>query len=149
MKVILLQDVKAVGKKGQIVDVSDGYATNFLLARKLAIKATDKSIEFKKQEEVEQKQQVELKKQEMIALKQKLEQHVIVIFAKGGKDGKMFGSISTKQIAEELHAKHGLTIDKRKFIDSSPINTFGHSKLKIDLFKDVVAEIHVEVKEQK
>lgn len=149
MKVILLSDVKNVGKKGQIVEVSDGYAMNFLFARKLAVKATDRSLEIRKAEEVQVQKDHDSKKQEMLVLKARLEQLKIEFFAKSGKDGKMFGSISTKQIAEEIQVKHQITIDKRKFIDNGPINTFGHTKLKIELFKDVAATISVEIKEQK
>ncbi|MDD4154892.1 MAG: 50S ribosomal protein L9 [Bacilli bacterium] len=149
MKVILLQDVKTVGKKGQIVEVSDGYAMNFLFPRKLGVKATDKSLELKQAEEVKVQQKQAEKKDEMLVLKQQLEAVSLVLYAKSGKDGKMFGSISTKQIAEALQTSHQLTIDKRKFLDNHPINTFGFTNLKIELWKDVVAQIKVEVKEQK
>ena len=149
MKVILLTDVKNVGKKGQIAEVSDGYAVNFLFARKLAVKATDKSIEVKQEADETAKLEYAQKKQEMIVLKNDIEKLKVEFSAKGGKDGKMFGSISTKQIADEIHSKHGFTIDKRKFIDTNPVNTFGYSKLKIELFKDVIATITDEVKEQK
>lgn len=149
MKVILLQDVKSVGKKGQIVEVSDGYAMNFLIARKLAVKATEKSLELKQEEEKQQKQQIADKKQEMVILKQQLEQVSVIFEVKSGKDGKMFGSISTKQIAEELQNQYGYTIDKRKFLDHGPINAFGVTYLKLELFKEVIAQVKVEVKEKK
>lgn len=149
MKVILLQDVKSVGKKGQIVEVSDGYAMNFLIARKLAVKATEKSLELKQEEEKQQKQQIADKKQEMVTLKQQLEQVSVIFEVKSGKDGKMFGSISTKQIAEELQNQYGYTIDKRKFLDHGPINAFGVTYLKLELFKEVIAQVKVEVKEKK
>lgn len=149
MKVILLQDVKSVGKKGQIVEVSDGYAMNFLIARKLAVKATEKSLELKQEEEKQQKQQIADKKQEMVTLKQQLEQVSVIFEVKSGKDGKMFGSISTKQIAEELQNQYGYIIDKRKFLDHGPINAFGVTYLKLELFKEVIAQVKVEVKEKK
>lgn len=148
MKVILLQDVKKIGKKGEIVEVSDGHAMNFLLPRKLAIKATEKSLEVKQVIDERIMEQYEKNKQEMIALKAELEKITVDIFAKSGKEGKMFGSVSTKNIADELENKHKIKINRRKFIDAHPINVFGVTNIKIELFKDVIATITVHIKEE-
>jgi large subunit ribosomal protein L9 len=148
MKVILLQDVKNVGKKGSVAEVSDGYATNFLFAKNLAVKATERGLEVKKEEEIKQKIENEKKKEEALNLKKELEKINLSFKAKSGKDGQMFGSISTKQICEELKNKHGIELDKRKFIDNQPISNFGWSRPKFELMKGIVAVINVEVKEE-
>ena len=148
MKVILLQDVKNVGKKGEIKTVSDGYGMNFLIKRKLAVAATEKAMEVKKEEDHEAKLLYEANKQKAIELKQQLESLKIVVFNKGGKEGKMFGTISTKQVVEEFRKQHNISLDKRKFIDANPIGSFGTTKLKMELFKDVIATLTIEVKEK-
>ena len=140
MKVILLSDVKKVGKKGEVVDVADGYARNFLIAKGLGVQETNTSKQIlNAQKEQEASNQAELKK-EAEALKAKLENMVIDFKVKSGKEGKVFGSISTKQIVEEL-AKLGIKIDKKKIIDTQPINVFGTTIVKAELYKGVVGNI--------
>lgn len=147
MKVILLSDVKKVGKKGSIIDVSDGYGANYLIPNKLAVKATKTSMEIKqKQDDDEALRQANLK-QEALVLKEKLEKLTLELKAKTGKDGKMFGAISSKQIVEEYKKQFDVELDKRKFIDSSNISTLGYTKLKIELYKNVIATIIVHVSE--
>ena len=149
MKVILLQDVKNVGKKGEEKVVNDGYATNFLLPRRLAVPSTDKSKEIlNNQKQQEADRQAELKR---IALdtKVKLEKITLEFAASTGPDGRMYGSISTKQVEEQLLAKHGLSIDKRKFVEKYQINSLGYTRLKIELYKGVIGEINVHVSEKK
>ncbi|MCI6272432.1 MAG: 50S ribosomal protein L9 [Erysipelotrichaceae bacterium] len=140
MKVILLSDVKKVGKKGEVVEVADGYARNFLLAKKLAVQESNKSREIledqKKKEELNQQ---ELKKEAEI-IKEKLENMVFEFKVKSGKEGRVFGSISTKAIVEEL-AKQGINIDKRKIIDTQPIATLGTTVVKVELYKNVIGNI--------
>ena len=146
MKVILLQDVKNVGKKGE---EKVGYATNFLLPRRLAVPSTDKSKEIlNNQKQQEADRQAELKR---IALdtKVKLEKITLEFAASTGPDGRMYGSISTKQVEEQLLAKHGLSIDKRKFVEKYQINSLGYTRLKIELYKGVIGEINVHVSEKK
>lgn len=148
MKVILLQDVKNVGKKGQIVTVADGFATNFLFAKKLAVIASEKGLEVKKHEEEQAKAlQEELKKKALLE-KEELEKIVLSFQMKSGKDGRMFGNITTKQVVEELKNKHQLVIDKRKFIDARSASGFGFTKFKVELFKGVIATITIEIKEK-
>jgi large subunit ribosomal protein L9 len=145
MKVILLEDVKNVGKKGATVTVADGYGQNFLIARGLAVMATNKSVEIRENEIKQAQLEDQNKKDDAIKVKNTIEAIKVEVSAKAGKDGRMFGSISGKQISEVLKSKYNITIDKRKFIDKEPINTFGHTFVKIELYKGVVATIDVNV----
>ena len=148
MKVILLQDVRKLGKKGDIVKVADGYGQNFLIKNKLAVletNATRKVVENEKQlaHEEDLKRQDDAKK-----LAKRLEDITLEFSLKSGKDGKTFGSVSTKQIVEQLREKYDIKIDKRKFIDAHPIGALGYTKLKVDLYKGIIATITVHLKEQ-
>lgn len=147
MKVIMLSDVKKVGKKGEIVDVSDGYAKNFLFRQKLAVQLTKGSMQTLD----EQNRQAELAEQEKEkqaeAIKAKLETIVLEFQVKSGKDGRVFGSVSTKQIVEQLAKKHDIRVEKRKIIDSETITSLGYTNVKIDLYKNkVIGVIRVHVK---
>lgn len=147
MKVILLSDVKKVGKKGTVVEVSDGYGANYLIPNKLAVKVTKTSMDIKqKQDSDEAARQAQLK-QEAIVLKEKLETLTLELKAKTGKDGKMFGTISSKQIVEEYKKQFDIELDKRKFVDNNNISSLGYTKLKIELYKSVIATIIVHVSE--
>ena len=146
MKVILLSDVKKVGKKGEVKNVADGYAMNFLIAKGLAVAASDKSKEILNEQKKQEAILDEEKRQEALALKDKLS-NMKFVFSVKSKDGKMFNSISTKQIQEEL-AKKGINIDKRKIIDNEPIKSLGFSNVKIELYKDVIGTIQILVKEE-
>lgn len=148
MKVILLQDVRKLGKKGDIVKVADGYGQNYLIKNKLAVletNATRKVVENEKQlaHEEDLKRQDDAKK-----LAKRLEGITLEFSLKSGKDGKTFGSVSTKQIVEQLREKYDIKIDKRKFIDAHPIGALGYTKLKVDLYKGIIATITVHLKEQ-
>ena len=141
MKVIMLSDVKKVGKKGEVVEVADGYARNFLIARKLAVVASDTGVKvLQKQKADEDARQEELRK-EAIALKSALEGEEFV-FKVNSKNGKVFNSISTKHLQEALK-KQGYTIDKRKIIDNEPLTSLGYNHVRIELYKDVIATIKV------
>ena len=145
MKVILKQDVKKVGKKGDIVNVADGYARNFLIARGLAVPETKKSLEIlgeqKAKDEMLQKQMA----QEARELAKKLEGMVFEFPVKSGAEGKVFGSVSTKQIVEEL-AKQGIRIDKRKILDTDPIVSLGVTKVRVELYKGVIGIVNCVLK---
>ena len=148
MKVILLSDVKNLGKKGDIVKVADGYGRNFLIRQSLAVEATKKSMEIldeqKLQESLEEKQ-LEANAE---ALKARLAKLTLEFKVKSGKDGRVFGSVSTKQIAEQLMQKYEIKIDKRKVIDSAPIASMGYTDVKIDLYKNkVIGVIRVHLSE--
>ncbi len=149
MEVILLADVKGVGKKNETKTVNDGYANNYLIPRKLAVRKTEGSIAtLNKQKEDEAKLQAELKEK---ASKNKvfLENLTLEFKAKAQKDGSMAGTISTKAIAEKLKNDYNIEIDKRKFVDKLLVNAFGTTNLKIELYKNIVATIKVHVSEDK
>lgn len=149
MKVVLLQDVKNVGKKGQVVEVSDGYGANFIIPRKLGVLATKKSVEIRDQEITDAKNLEIQKKKDAEVLQEKLKDITLSFFCKSGKDGKLFGSVTTKQICEELKNKHNIVIDKRKFVDSSSANSLGFTIMKIELYKNIIAEIKLHISELK
>ena len=141
MKVIFLQDVKGQGKKGEIKEVSDGYANNFLIKKGYAIKQTEGSLN-KLKEENEKNRELDLKKREEAKLmKEKLEKITLNFRVKSSKDSRMFGSISTKQIKEELQ-KQGFSIDKKQ-IESKTINSLGMHIVTITLYKDIVCNLKV------
>ena len=148
MKVILLQDVKKVGKKGEVVKVADGYGQNFLIKNKLAVLETNTSrkiVESQKEAEHQQDLENQAKAKE---LAKEIESITLEFTLKSGKDGKTFGSVSTKQVVEQLREKYGIKIDKRKFINARPIQALGYTNLKIELYKDVIATIKVHLKEK-
>lgn len=147
MKVILLSDVKKVGKKGAVVEVSDGYGANYLIPNKLAVKVTKTSMDIKQKQDDNEALKQEQLKQDAIALKEKLEKLTLELKAKTGKDGKMFGAISSKQIVEEYKKQFDVELDKRKFVDGNNISSLGYTKLKIELYKNVIATIIVHVSE--
>ena len=149
MRAILLQDVKGVGKKNQIVEVSDGYASNFLIPRRLAVQSTEKGLEVMKKQIQDEKD--ELARKEALAKEEakRLEDIVLEFEAPSSKDGRMMGTISEKQIVAELKDKYGIIVDKRKFVDKYPCNAFGYTKLKVELFKNVIGTIKVHVSEKK
>ena len=149
MEVILLADVKNVGKKNQTVNVSDGYANNFLFKKKLAVPVSKRSVEIL-EEQKETARQADLKaKEDAQKLVEILKGITLEFEAKVGKDSKIFGSISLKQIEEELKSKHNITIDKRKFLDKGPLDMLGFYKLKIELYKGVIGEVNVHIVERK
>lgn len=148
MKVILLQDVKGTGKKGEQKEVSEGYGRNYLLPRKLAVEATSGNINtLKEQKRLDhEKKAKELETAQQLA--SKINECTVHLQAKSGKDGRLFGAISTKQIAEELKKKHNLNVDKKKIQLADPIRTLGVTKIPVKLHHDVTATLTVHVKEQ-
>ena len=145
MEVILLADVKNVGKKNQTVNVSDGYANNFLFKKKLAVPVSRKSVEIL-EEQKENARLNELRlKEEAEKIAEALKGVALEFSAKVGKDSKLFGSVSLKQVEEELKAKHNIVIDKRKFIDKGPLDTLGTYNLRIELCKGVIGVIKVHI----
>lgn len=148
MKVILLKDVKGIGKKSQIVNVKDGYGANYLIPNRLAVMYSEKSQEIldkQKQEEAENIERMKLQAQETA---KKLEGIVLEFEARGSGDGRMFGTISTKQIETELKDKYGIEIDKRKIVDKQAVDHFGYTKLKIELYKGIYGVITIHVTEK-
>lgn len=147
MKVILLDDVKNVGKKGEIINAKDGYANNFLFPKKLAIEAT--TVNLKNLENAQK--QKEAKEKELFEEAKKLEEELmkitVVIKTKSGEHGKLFGAVTTKEIAEYIEKEHGFTIDKKKY-DMDPIKSVGEYFAKIKLHPQVNAKVKVIVTEK-
>ena len=147
MKVILLKDVKKLGKKDQTIEVSDGYANNYLLPNKLAVQLTKTSSQVLANQKEEERQNFEKNQAEARLIGEKLANIVLEFKLKAGSNGRCFGNVSLKQIEEALLAKHSIQIDKRKFLDKGPLDSFGMYKLRIELFKGVVGTINVHVSE--
>ena len=147
MKVILQQDVKGQGKKGQLIDVSDGYGRNFLLAKKLAVLATPENVNTMKQQEKAKKAQEAAEKAEAEATAKKLESITVKVVAKAGEGGRLFGAVTAKEVAEALSAQHGITINKAKLVLDEPIKSCGGYKLKAKLGYEVVGTVSVMVAE--
>lgn len=148
MKVILKSDVKKVGKKGEVVEVADGYGRNFLIARGLAVASTPTALAILSRQKTEAAQEDAKERENALALAEKLQGMMLQFTVNSGKEGKVFGSISTKQIVEELR-RQDIHLDKRKFIDKYPIGNLGVSKVRVELYKDVIGVINVQVKGSK
>ena len=147
MEVILLQDVKSLGKKGEIVKVNDGYARNFILPKKLGVEKTDKALhELKLQKAAEEKRQQEIL-EEAQALAKNIEAGSITLKIKAGEGGRTFGSVSTKEIAVALKEQLKLEIDKKKLQMADPIRNFGTYHVPVRLHPMVTAEITVTVEQ--
>jgi len=145
MKVILLQDIKGVGKKGELLNASDGHARNYLIPRKLAVEATKSNmneLELKQKSEENKRQQELLDGQELAS---KLEDKVVKISVKTGENGKLFGSVTNKEISEALRQQYGLNIDKKKIVLSEAIKSVGEKKLEIKIHPKVTARLTVEI----
>ena len=149
MKVILLEDVKALGKKGQIVNVNDGYARNFIFPKKLGLEATPKNLNDLKlqQANVEKKAKEQLEAAQEFA--KDLENRVVSIKMKAGEGGRAFGSVSTKEIATAFKDQCGVTIDKKKIQLDEAIKNFGVYKVNIKLHPKVTGVLTVKVQEMK
>ena len=148
MEVILLADVKGVGKKNQTVNVNDGYANNFLFPRKLAVKVSKTSVQILADQKENARIAEENARQEALKLAERLKDITVSFKVKVGKEGRTFGSVSLKQVEEELKNKYNITIDKRKFIDKGPLDSIGYYNLKIELHKGVVGIVKVRLEEE-
>jgi large subunit ribosomal protein L9 len=149
MKVILLKDVKNIGKKDQEIEVAKGYAANYLFPNKLAVALTSRGKEIRDEQ---QKELVDIEAKKIAEAQEllgKLASIILEFKAKIAGDGRMVGTISTKQIVDALKEKHQLVIDKRKFIDHYLVNALGFTRLKIELHKGVVGVVNVHVTESK
>lgn len=147
MKVILQQDVKGQGKKGQLIEASDGYARNFLLPRKLAVEATADNLNTMKLQEKAKKAKEAAEKAEAEALAAKLKEVTVRITAKAGSGGRLFGSITTKEISEELKKQFAIDLPKAKLVLDEPIKAFGGYELKAKLGYEVTGAVKVVVAE--
>jgi len=145
MKVILLKDVKGTGKKGDVINASDGHARNFLIPRGLAKSATDGNVaELKHQKQSHDKRKAE-ELEEAKALAEKIGKLTLTFKVKSGEGGKLFGSITTKDLAAELKKSHKINIDKKKFVLEGAIKTTGTTDVKIKVYPSVSAKLKVEV----
>ena len=146
MKVILTQDVKSQGKKGQLVDVSDGYARNFLLPKKLAVIATAENLNTMKQQEARKAQEA-AEKAEAEATAKKLKDMTVKIAAKAGEGGRLFGAVTAKEVSEALSEQYGVNIAKTKLVLDEPIKACGGYQIKAKLGYEVVGTVSVMVTE--
>ena len=147
MKVILLEDVKSLGRKGDVVDVSDGYARNFLLSKKKGVEATGKNLNDLKLKKANDEKVAAQNLADARALAQELEKKTVVVKLKAGEGGKTFGSVSSKEIAEEAERQHSLEIDKKKIVIDDPIKSLGTYEVKVKLHPKVTGTLKVKVEE--
>ena len=147
MKVILQQDVKGQGKKGQLIEASEGYARNYLLPRKLAVLATPDAINTMNLKEKARRAEEQRQREEAIAAAQKLKDCTVKLTAKAGNGGRLFGAVTTKEIAEGLKAQYGLDIPKQKLVLEEPIKAFGTYEVKAKLGFEVSGVVKVTVTE--
>ena len=147
MKVILLKDVKGTGVKGDVVNVSDGYARNFLFPKGLAVEATKSNLNELKNKEKAQQRRIEQEKQEARELAKKISDITLVIKAKSGENGKLFGSVTNKEIAQELKKQHNITIDRKKIVLDEPIKQLGQMELEVKLYPEISGKLTVKVEE--
>ena len=148
MKVILLQDVKGQGKKGEMINVSDGYARNFLLPKKLAVEATADNVNTMKLQEKARKEREAAEKAEAQAMAAKLADCPVRITAKAGAGGRLFGAVTTKEISDALQVQHGMNISKSKLVQEEPIKSFGTFEVKCKLGYEVTGAVKVVVSEE-
>ncbi len=148
MKVILIADVKGQGKKNDVIEVSDGYAKNFLIPRKLAKPADAQSLNDVKVKEAARIYRIETEKKEAKELSEKLKTLVVEIQAPGGTDGRLYGSVTTKDVSEQLKKAHGIEIDKRKLVLNDPIKAYGTYEVEAKLYPEVVGKVRVKVCEK-
>ena len=148
MKVVFLADVKGQGKKDQIKEVSDGYARNFLLPKKLAVPADAKMMNEIKNKEASKQHKIDTEKADAKALAEKLQKITVKITAQAGADGRLYGSVTSKDISEALSKQFGITIDKRKMTLDEPIKAFGLYSIDVKLYTEISGKINVSVSDK-
>ena len=146
MKVILTQDVKGKGKKGQMLEISDGYARNFLFPKKLAIEADKAALADLKNKEEARLYKIEQEKKQAKEVAEQLDSLQVRIKASAGADGRFYGAVTSKEVAEQLAKQHGITVDRRK-IQMDAIKAFGSYTLEVRLYTEVTGKIHLLVTE--
>ncbi len=148
MKIILLQDVKTLGKKGDIIEANDGYARNYILPKKLGIEANAKNMNDLKLQKANQEKVAKEILENAKEFAKDLDTKEVVLTMKSGEGGKVFGSVSSKEIAQAFKDQCGVEIDKKKIVLSDPIKVFGLHDVKVKLHPQVTGTLHVKVKEQ-
>ena len=147
MKVILLQDIKGKGKKGQLLEVSDGYARNYMLPRKMAIEATADAVNTKNMNDKAAAEKAAKERAEALEISRKLREMTLVVKAKGGGAGRLFGSVTNQEIADSLKANSGISLDKRKIVISDPIKNVGTYTVTCKLGYEISAPLTVKIEE--
>ena len=147
MKVILLQDVKGKGKKGQMIEVSDGYARNFMLPRKIAVEATADAVNTMRMNDKATQERIAREKAEAMDTAKKLRELTVVVKAKGGGAGRLFGSVTNQEIADSLKNQTGIALDKRKIVLSDPIKSVGTYTVTCKLGYEITAPLSVKIEE--
>ena len=149
MKVILQQDVRGQGKKGQMIEVAEGYARNFLLPRKLAVPATADAMNTMRLQEKARKAEEARQRAEAEATAEKLKGAVVKLTAKAGANGKLFGAVTSKEVSDALQSQHGIELAKNKIVMEEPIKSYGSYELKAKLGFEISGTVYVVVSEEK
>ena len=147
MKVILLQDVKGKGKKGQLLEISDGYARNFLLPRKMAVEATADAVNTKNMNDKAAAEKAAKERAEALAISKQIREMTLTVTAKGGGAGRLFGAVTNQEIADALKAASGIALDKRKIVLSDPIKNVGTYTVTCKLGYEITAPLTVKIVE--
>ena len=147
MKVILLQDVRGKGKKGQMLEVSDGYARNYMLPRKMAIEATADAVNTMRMNDKATQERIAREKAEAMETAKKLREMTVTVTAKGGGNGRLFGSITNQEIADALKTKTGIALDKRKIVIADAIKNVGTYTVTCKLGYEITAPLTVKIEE--
>jgi large subunit ribosomal protein L9 len=148
VKVILLQDVKGHGKKGDVVNASDGFARNYLFPRKLAVEATEKNLRELKNKQAAEAKRRQQEFEEAQKLADAISKAEVVVKAKSGEGGKLFGSITNKEIADALKKDHNIDLDRKKIVLQEPIRSLGNFELDVKVYPEVSAKLKVRVEEE-
>ena len=148
MKVILLKDVKGTGKKNEVKEVSDGYARNYLLPKKLAVPADNTNMKELNEKNTSKELKAQKEYEAAVELGKKMEELNVVIYAKAGDGGRLFGSITSKDIAEQIKKQHNIEVDKRKITLDEPIRVLGSRFVDIKIHQKVTTRLRVDVKEK-
>ena len=147
MKVILTQDVRGQGKRGQMIEVSDGYARNYMLPRKLATEATPDAVNTMRMNDKATQERQAKERAEALELRNRMKDMTVVVTAKGGGAGRLFGSVTNTEVSEALAKQAGIQLDKRKIVLDEPIKSVGVYTVKCKLGYEINAELKIEVKE--
>lgn len=147
MKVILTQDIRGKGKKGQCIEASDGYARNYLLPRKLAVEANSDNLNTMRMNDKAAAEKAARERAEAVEISKRLKELTVVVRAKGGGAGRLFGSVTPAEIAEALKAQHDITIDKRKLVLDEPIRNTGTYTIKCKLGYEITGELTCKIEE--
>ena len=147
MKVILQQDIRGKGKKGQMIEVSDGYARNYMLPRKLAVEATADNVNTMRMTDKARQEKQQKEREEAFAVSKRMADLVVTVRCKGGGAGRLFGSVTTQEIADSLKKQTGIDLDKRKIVLDEQIKTVGDYKVKCKLGYEITAELKLKVEE--